>query len=324
MSQAVAVTFTARETAELLPFDIPAEVAADEIGGRALYSLISPGTELNQMYLAPAFPTFPGYATVFVVEQVGAEVNNVRLGELRLGHGTHRSWQQVKAANTLALPPGLSPDIAPIVRLMAVTMTTLVTTRARPGDRVMVTGAGPVGHLGAQIFQLAGYDVSVVEPDSYRRDCLQQAGLEQIFPAVPVDDPAWRKTVDLVVECSGHERAALDACRIVRPTGEIVLVGAPWQRHTDVNVQELLRLVFFNYLTLRSGWEWELPHRPDHFAAHSLDRTYATAAQWLAAGRLYVDSFIEMVVPQDIQAVYQDLLHGRRKQLFTMIDWNQG
>ena len=316
-----AIVFTAREQAELLPYT-PAALGADEIAGPALYSLISPGTELNQMYLAPDFPTYPGYATVFAVEQVGANVTDVQPGDLRSGPrypsqlAAAQGRRHAGAAARLAArhcahcaPHGRHHDDAGHDQ----------SAPRRSGDDY--AAAGPVGHLGAQVFQMAGYDVSVVEPDEYRRACLQQAGIRQIFPAVPVDDLAWRKTVDLVVECSGHERAALDACRIMRPTGELVLVGAPWQRHTDVNVQELLRLVFFNYLTLRSGWEWELPHRPGHLSAHSLDRTYATAARWLAEGRIYLDGFIETVVPSDAQTVYQDLLHGRRRQLFTMFDW---
>ena len=49
-----------------------------------------------------------------------------------------------------------------------------------------------------------------------------------MLTAVPVEDPAYAGEVELVIECSGHEQAAFDGCRIVRKRGEVVLVGAPW------------------------------------------------------------------------------------------------
>ncbi|MCP4164755.1 MAG: zinc-binding dehydrogenase [Chloroflexi bacterium] len=284
--------------------------------------MVSPGTELNGAYLGENFPTYPGYATVFEVDQIGESVEDVTVGEARLGFGTHQSHQQQRASFTLPLPQDLNPSIAAIARLMAVTMTTLTTTRARPGDRVMVTGAGPVGHLGAQLFQGAGYDVSVVEPDAFRRSCALKAGVNQVFESVPYDNQDYARKVDLVLECSGHEQAVLDACHIIRPTGEIVLVGAPWRRRTEHFAHELLQLVFNNYITLRSGWEWQLPKHPGHFQAHGLIRNYTTAAKWLGEGRIYLDGLVKYVDPRDMQTVYQDHLHHRTDYLFTMIDWS--
>ena len=73
--------------------------------------------------------------------------------------GGHRSFQQCDAGSVVAVPRGLKPEEAVIARLMGVTMTTLKTTTARPGDMVIVSGAGPVGYLGAHLFNNAGFDV---------------------------------------------------------------------------------------------------------------------------------------------------------------------
>lgn len=53
------------------------------------------------------------------------------------------------------MPDGLASETAVIARLMSVSMTTLMTTKARPGDRVVITGAGPVGFLAAHLSGLA-------------------------------------------------------------------------------------------------------------------------------------------------------------------------
>jgi threonine dehydrogenase-like Zn-dependent dehydrogenase len=88
--------------------------------------------------------------------------------------------------------------------------------------------------------------------------------LKRVLPAAPLTD-AIRGKVALVVECSGHEQAVLDACNIVRPQGEVVLVGVPWVPKTSLLAHDILRAVFFNYVILRSGWEWSLPLHERNF-----------------------------------------------------------
>jgi len=57
-----AISFIAREKAALIEIDAPTPPAPNEILGRTLFTLVSPGTELNWQYRGKDFPTFPGYA----------------------------------------------------------------------------------------------------------------------------------------------------------------------------------------------------------------------------------------------------------------------
>jgi threonine dehydrogenase-like Zn-dependent dehydrogenase len=205
--------------------------------------------------------------------------------------------------------------------LMGVSMTTLMTTAARPGDRVLIAGAGPVGFLAAQMFAVCGYDVLVVEPDAVRRSQIEQSGIRRVFAKTPVEDASIAGSVALVVECSGHEQAVLDACRVVRKRGEVVLVGVPWRRQTDAFAHELLSLVFHKYVVLRSGWEWELPRHAADFSPHSVHAGFDTALRWLADGRIRTDGLIAQAAPRDAQRAYQDSFHHRTKGLFTVFDW---
>src|SRR5260370_38857000 len=63
----------------------------------------------------------------------------------------------------------------------------------------------------------------------------------------------------LVLEFSGQARGLQTALALAAPHGEIVLVGAAWRRETEVLATDIMRPVFDKYLTLRSGWEWQLP-----------------------------------------------------------------
>ena len=317
------ISITAKEQAELVNVDAPGALGANEIRGKTLCTLISPGTELAWNYTGTSFPSFPGYAATFVAEELGSEVKEITIGNRYFCMGSHRSFQQVDAQTACPVPEGLPPEKAVLARLMGVSMTTLMTTTARPGDRVMVTGAGPVGFLAAQILNLSGYEVLIVEPNKERRCLAEQAGICRTFDKIPIDDASIAGTIALIVECSGHEQAVLDACKMVRRRGEVVLVGVPWRRHTDAYAHELLSLIFHKYAILRSGWEWELPRQTTNFAPHSIHSGFDTALRWLAAGKISIDNLIKKTPPSRAQSVYQDLLHRRTKELFTVFDWEQ-
>jgi len=318
-----AVSIVAREQADLVDVPSPGDLGPHDIRGKTLYTLISPGTELASNYTGASFPSFPGYAATFAAEEFGTEVKGVSKGDAYFCMGPHRSFQQVDARTAHPIPKGLPPEKAVLARLMGVSMTTLMTTQARPGDRVMVTGAGPVGFLAAQIFTLSGYEVLVVEPSKARRQIAERAGVRNVFPTVPAEDASIAGSVALVVECSGHEQAALDACQVLRKRGELVLVGVPWSRQTDTYAHELLSLVFHKYVVLRSGWEWELPKHAADFSPHSIHSGFDTALRWLADGRITTEDLISSADPREAQSVYQDLLHRKIKGLFSVFDWGQ-
>ena len=322
------VTFTAAEKAELLA--LPADgkpLEPAEVTGRTLVSLISPGTELGGQYLGSKFPAQPGYAAVFEVEAVGAEVKDLKAGDLvfctgPMGIGGHRSRQRCKREAAIPVPEGLSPETAVHARLMNVTMSTLTTTAARPPDKVLVTGLGPVGHLGAQIFQSCGYGVMGVDPVESRRRLATEKGIGDVRAAVPLEDRAALADIALALECSAHEQAILDCCRAVRKRGEVVLVGVPRQRRTELYAFDIVQTVFQRYVVLRSGWEWEVSRYATDFRVGSVFGNLAAALAWLAEGRVNVEGLYAVADPKDCQQVYQDLLHQRAAALSVVFSWS--
>src|SRR5687767_7149077 len=171
MPDDVAVIITTREKAELLPAPRDAKpLGPTEVSGRTLASVISAGTEINGMYQADEFPKHPGYAACFEVEAVGEKVTCVRVGDRAFCMGPHQSFQRVEQADVLKVPDDLRPEQGVFGRLMGVSMATLTTVSARPPERVVVTGLGPVGHLAAAIFASCGYDTIAADPLEMRRE----------------------------------------------------------------------------------------------------------------------------------------------------------
>ncbi len=324
------IVFPARNSFELTNYqDVP--LSAGEIRGDTVCSLISQGTELAWAG-GDDFPIQPGYGAIFRVTDIGEGVSDVSVGDLRFCMGHHRATQQYAARFTLPVPQGLDPQTAVIARLMGVSMTTLMTTRARPGDRVIVTGAGPVGICAAHNFRIGGYDVAVVEPDGLRRSQVERSGITRTFARMPHDDPDYSGRVRLAVDCSGHEAAVLDGCNIVGQLGEVVLVGVPWRRFTEHSAHEIMKAVFFNLLTLRSGWEWEVPVLSRGFlweellegynnAPHSSFSGFQRALNWLAEGRVTFSELMRTVSPDDPANLYGSIASREIEEPFIILDW---
>ena len=321
---ALAITITREEMAELLPVAMPASVGPDEVRGRTLVTLVSPGTELAWNYHGKCgqFPSTPGYAAIFEVEEIGSAVNGVKPGERLFCMGEHRCHQQLAASNVVPIPGGLALQEAVLLRLLGVTMTTLMTTAARPGDVVLITGAGPVGYLCAHLFVISGYDVLVVDPNPDRRKIAEESGIRNVSASMP-EEAEIKGNVALAIDCSGHEQAVLDCAQMVRKRGEVVLVGVPWKRCTDLTAHALLDVVFRNFVVLRSGSEWELPHHASDFRPHSIYSGFRLALRWLAEHRIPSQGLIKLHRPQDAQSVYQRLLHQEAEGLFQVFDWQK-
>jgi len=316
------VTITAYGKAELLPCERPAEpLGPQEVAGHTVSSLISSGTETYWNYLGDSFPCNPGYAAIFRVEEKGSEVTDIPIGSLAFCMGPHCSFQRAERSAVVPVPPGLSADRAVFARLMCVTMSTLSTTTARPPQLVLVTGLGPVGVLGSLIFQSCGYRVVASDPAENRRILASEAGVRDVRPAVPLDDPAVKGHVALVLECAGHEGAALEGCKVIRKGGEVVLVGTPWRRYTETTAQELTDAIFHQYAVVRSGWEWQVPMTETDFRTNSIYGNIAAAMGWIAEGRITVDTLYAEADPADCDNVYRELLDRSWPRTAAVFDW---
>jgi len=211
-------------------------------------------------------------------------------------------------------------------------MTTLMTTKARTGDKVIVCGAGPVGILAAHNFSIGGYDVAVVEPDPLRRQQVERSGIPLTFASMPLDDQAYKGQVALVLDCSGNEAAVLDGCKIVRKRGEVVLVGVPWYAQTKLLAHEVLNAIFFNFVELRSGWEWEIPVLSSDFkweellegynnAPYSTFSGFQRAMRWLYSDKINLEGLIAIVSPKDPEKIYKRIQSRLIIEPFIVYDW---
>ncbi|WP_318183134.1 alcohol dehydrogenase catalytic domain-containing protein [Janibacter melonis] len=92
------------------------------------------------------------------------------------------------------------------------------------GDRVLVTGAGPVGLLAAQVARASGADVVVSDVAPQRRAVAAALGLRLHDPAEETAG-AGPGPVEVLLECSGPPSAVASGLEALAPAGRAVLVG---------------------------------------------------------------------------------------------------
>ena len=121
-----------------------------------------------------------------------------------------------------ALPDSLSDEEGALMEPLSVGIWACRKAGVSAGDRVLVTGAGPIGILAAQCALAFGAtEVTVSDVNEQRLEVARRTGATQTL--TPQD--GLDLEVDALIECSGHPGAMMDGIKAVRPAGVAVLVG---------------------------------------------------------------------------------------------------
>jgi 2-desacetyl-2-hydroxyethyl bacteriochlorophyllide A dehydrogenase len=324
------VSFVNKAEAALVGEELDAEnLGPNDVLVSTEASLISPGTE-TATYLdlplpdridPPAFPRRVGYANVGRVVSAGDD-SGFKPGDRVFSMGNHVSAFRIDTSRELCIevPEKLSSPHATFARMAVVSMTTLRTTTARLGDRAAVIGLGLVGNLAAQLCQIAGMKTSAIDLDPSRLEIAERSGIGSVHSSARED---FRSTFQLVIEATGSTSGGVTAANLVQPGGEVSIVGTPWGAgDPSFGAHALLGRVFVGYVTLRSGWEWQIPTLPQKHEASSLQLSARSILDWLAEGRIKVDPLLTHVVsPAECDKVYQGFANRNGGALGVVFDW---
>jgi len=129
------------------------------------------------------------------------------------------------------LPDGVTGIQGALVEPAAVAAYGVDAGGVRPGDRVLITGAGPIGALAALYAAALGARVFVSEPSPGRQALIRRLGIAEVIDPGATDVAAYLKDlldgvgVDAAIECSGNERALQTALASVRSAGRVAQTG---------------------------------------------------------------------------------------------------
>ncbi|MFC1537867.1 zinc-binding dehydrogenase [Candidatus Latescibacterota bacterium] len=165
--------------------------------------------------------------------------------------GGMAEYVAVPSESVIPVPEYWNTNRAALMEPVAVAVHAVRRSSIKPGDSVLVLGAGIIGNLCAQMAKAAGaVQVVIADLTSYRLNIAEQVGLTAVN--IRENDMIERANeltggsgFDVTMECSGSAAAQPVALAATRVLGEIIVVGMP-KEPPAVD----LRLVAFKELSL--------------------------------------------------------------------------
>jgi (R,R)-butanediol dehydrogenase / meso-butanediol dehydrogenase / diacetyl reductase len=150
------------------------------------------------------------------------------------------------------LPDSVTDEQGALIEPAAVALYGVEKGGVRPGDHVLIAGAGPIGALAVLAARAAGAGaVYLSEPNAVRAQRAGSLEADLVFDPTQVDVEAELRErtgvgVDVAIECAGNARALDDCIRATRRAGTIVQTGlhvAPATVHPMVWAERELTIV---------------------------------------------------------------------------------
>lgn len=178
-------------------------------------------------------PAVWGHEWGGTVEAVGAGVTDIPVGAAVAvsSRGGFAEQTVVPAEQVVLLPPGVPLDTVIFIEPLACCYAAVRAAAPAPGMTALVTGAGPMGQMVAQLTRVAGARVLVSDPDEGCRKLALELGAEAAVDplresvADAVRAFAGEDGVDIALESAGIGPALTDCLWALRPGGTAIMVG---------------------------------------------------------------------------------------------------
>lgn len=302
--------------------------------GQALVKLIASGvchTDLHALEgdwpVKPTLPLVPGHEGVGIVEELGEGVTNLSVGQmvgnawlwtacgecehcrqgwetlcesqLNGGYSTDGSFGQymlVDATYAAIIPDGADPyEIAPVLCAGVTVYKGLKQTEVRPGQWVVISGIGGLGHIAVQYAVAMGMRVVAVDIADDKLALAKKHGAEVVVNAMD-GDPASAVQGAVggahgVLVTAVHKDAFGQAIGMTRRGGTIVFNGLPPGEFPAPIFDVVLK-----GLTIRGsivGTRQDMVEALEFYAAGKIKPTYSTRPL------------------EDINAVFDEMRHGK-------------
>ncbi len=328
------IIFTKPYNAEVL--DVPTrEPNPDEVLVRTLRSTISSGTERaniigekNVTWAKNAEVPFPrtcGYSAAGIVEKVGENVKDYKIGNrVALSWSVHSKYNTIPAKNVHKLLDGVDFDEAALVHIATFPLAAIRKCHLEIGESAMVVGLGVLGILGIKLLKVAGaYPIIAVDLDDEK--CQQALEWGADFAFNPTD-PDFREKVravtggvNVAIEVTGNGKGLDTTLDCMAKFGRVALLGCT--RNSDFTI-DYYKKVHGPGVSLIGAHTLARPDN-ESSAGHWTTHDDAIAIIKLLKGnRLEFKSLIEEVhTIAEVPEIYNRLINDKSFPI-VQFDWN--
>ncbi len=306
----------------------------DQVGIRTAFSGISQGTErwaLTGRYghydvdYSAYYPCSPGYQAAGVVEAVGAEVADVKVGDHVFTMGTqfvdlehkypgpcqasHSGFLVANASEVWRVKPDVDLADASLFHMAGVSRHGVRLTKVQPGELVVVIGLGMIGQMSAQAARRVGARVIATDllqlrleaAGHHSADRVVDPGSESLEDVVREES---RDGADVVIDTTGDSRMFDRCLDLIHKEGRIAMQGYyPDPISIDFHPTHLQRPT----VTFPCGWD---------------DEFNDELAEDMAAGRIAIGPLITHRFPfRDAPEAYELVVEHPERSLAMVFDW---
>ncbi|MEU5302893.1 bi-domain-containing oxidoreductase [Streptomyces noursei] len=276
-----------------------------------------------------------GYSLCGVVEQVGAGIDDVKVGDLVAcagnEHALHAEVNWVPKNLYTPLPDGLAPRHAAFGTVGSIALQGVRQGEPQLGEVALVIGLGLIGQLVVQLLTASGVRVVGVDPDPARCELAERTG------AAACGDPESAAVAAVVAELTdghgvdqvylaaggGSNQPVELAAQLARDRGRVVDIGKcrldlPWNAYYE---KELDVRFSRSYGPGRYDPSYELEGRdyPIGYVRWTERRNLACFLDLVARGRVDVEPLISHVADfDDAVETYQGLKDGGLKAVAVL------
>ena len=214
--------------------------------------------------------------------------------------GAFAEYVRVSAREAFVLPEEISLSEGALIEPLAVAHHALE-SKMKPGDDILVMGAGPIG-LAVVIWarNLGASKITVSDPVTQRRDLAGKLGADRIV------DPKTEEITgpyNVIIECVGHPGMLGKAIDSMVPHGRIVMLGAC--REPDVYVPFYATIKEVSLL----------------FSIYYQRQDFGSTLHMMKAGRIDAKPLISEVISLGaLPEMFQCLKHGMTNQCKVLVE----
>lgn len=228
---------------------------------------------------------------------------------MRMPHeqGFFRSHIAHPAAQCVPLPEGTDAEAAAGAEPLSVCLHALNVAPSLEGQRVLITGAGPIGAICTALARLRGAaEIVVTDVQDFTLGVASRMGADRVVnvasdPDGLADYAVNKGRIDVVLECSGNSHAIAQAISLTRPQGTLVQIGVGGTMPLPLNliVSKELRLM----------------------GTHRFDVEFEQAVQMIGAGQIDLSPMVTQVLPARDAVQAFDLAGNRAEAVKVQLDF---
>ena len=329
-----AVVFAEPKRVEIREMETP-DPGPDQVGIRTVFSGISQGTErwaLTGRYghfdrdYSAYYPSSPGYQAAGVVDAVGSEVSDLRVGDHMFTMGTHftdpnhhypgpcqashSGYLVAKASEVWRVDPSVDLAAASLFHMAGVSRHGVRLAKVQSGDLVAVIGLGMIGQMAAQAARRVGARVIATDligsrvqlAEKHSADRVVDASSESLEEAIKEEAPDG---ADVVIDTTGDHRIFDRLLGLIHREGRISMQGYyPDPISIDFHPTHIQRPT----VIFPCGWD---------------DEFNDDLADDMAAGRLAIEPLITHRIPyQEAESADRLVVEHPEQTLGMVFSWN--